>query len=103
MSTENKQNEINIELSEEVAEGPYSNLAIITPSNAEFIIDFIRVMPQMPKAKVKSRVLLTPQHAKRLLLALKDNVAKYEAQFGAIKDTEGPSIPMNFGGPTAQA
>jgi hypothetical protein len=103
MSTENKQNEINIELSEEVAEGTYSNLAIITHSNAEFIIDFIRVMPQMPKAKVKSRVLLTPQHAKRLLLALKDNVAKYETQFGAIKDTEGPSIPMNFGGPTAQA
>jgi hypothetical protein len=103
MSTENKQNEINIELSEEVAEGTYSNLAIITHSNAEFIIDFIRVMPQMPKAKVKSRVLLTPQHAKRLLLALKDNVAKYESQFGAIKDTEGPSIPMNFGGPTAQA
>ena len=103
MSTENKQNEINIELSEEVAEGTYSNLAIITHRNAEFIIDFIRVMPQMPKAKVKSRVLLTPQHAKRLLLALKDNVAKYESQFGAIKDTEGPSIPMNFGGPTAQA
>ena len=103
MSTENKQNEINIELSEEVAEGTYSNLAIITHSNAEFIIDFIRVMPQMPKAKVKSRILLTPQHAKRLLLALKDNVTKYEAQFGAIKDTEGPSIPMNFGGPTAQA
>lgn len=103
MSTENKQNEINIELSEEVAEGTYCNLAIITHSNAEFIIDFIRVMPQMPKAKVKSRVLLTPQHAKRLLLALKDNVAKYESQFGAIKDTEGPSIPMNFGGPTAQA
>jgi hypothetical protein len=103
MSTENKQNEINIELSEEVAEGTYSNLAIITHSNAEFIIDFIRVMPQMPKAKVKSRVLLTPQHAKRLLLALKDNLAKYETQFGTIKDTEGPSIPMNFGGPTAQA
>lgn len=103
MSTENKQNEINIELSEEVAEGTYSNLAIITHSNSEFIIDFIRIMPQMPKAKVKSRVLLTPQHAKRLLLALKDNVTKFEAQFGTIKDTEGPSIPMNFGGPTAQA
>jgi hypothetical protein len=103
MSTENKPNELNIELSEEVAEGTYSNLAIITHSNAEFIIDFIRVMPQMPKAKVKSRVLLTPQHAKRLLLALKDNVAKFEQQFGPIKDIEAPSIPMNFGGPTAQA
>lgn len=103
MSAEQKQNEINIELSEEVAEGTYSNLAIITHSNAEFIIDFIRMMPQMPKAKVKSRVVLTPQHAKRLLLALKDNVSKFEAQFGPIKDTETPSIPMNFGGPTAQA
>ncbi|MCC6252535.1 MAG: DUF3467 domain-containing protein [Bacteroidia bacterium] len=103
MSTENKQNEISIELSEEVAEGTYSNLAIITHSNAEFIIDFIRIMPQMPKAKVKSRVLLTPQHAKRLLLALKDNVSKYETQFGPIKESEGPNIPMNFGGPTAQA
>ncbi len=103
MSAENKQNEINIELSEELAEGTYSNLAIITHSNAEFIVDFIRIMPQMPKAKVKSRILLTPQHAKRLLLALKDNVAKYETQFGPIKDAEGPGIPINFGGPTAQA
>ncbi|MFN4811604.1 MAG: DUF3467 domain-containing protein [Bacteroidia bacterium] len=103
MSNENNPNEINIELSEEIAEGTYSNLAIITHSNSEFIIDFVRIMPQMPKAKVKSRVLLTPQHAKRLLMALKDNVSKFESQFGVIKDTDGPSIPMNFGGPTAQA
>ena len=100
MSTENKQNEINIELSEEVAEGTYSNLAIITHSNAEFIIDFIRVMPQMPKAKVKSRVLLTPQHAKRLMKALQDNIRRYEAQHGNIEDPEaGMMPPMNF--PTA--
>jgi hypothetical protein len=59
MSNENNPNEINIELSEEIAEGTYSNLAIITHSNSEFIIDFVRIMPQMPKAKVKSRVLLT--------------------------------------------
>ena len=103
MSTENKQNEINIELSEEVAEGTYSNLAIITHSNAEFIIDFIRVMPQMPKAKVKSRVLLTPQHAKRLLNALADNIQRFEDANGAIRDFEEVQIPFQFGGPAAQA
>lgn len=97
------QNELNIELSEEIAEGTYSNLAIITHSNSEFIIDFVRIMPQVQKAKVKSRVILTPQHAKRLMLALKDNISKFEAQFGTIKDAEGPAIPMNFGGPAAQA
>ncbi|HTB06112.1 MAG TPA: DUF3467 domain-containing protein [Bacteroidia bacterium] len=94
---------INIELPEDVAEGIYSNLAIITHSNSEFIIDFIRIMPGVPKAKVKSRILLTPQHAKRLLKALKDNMTKYESVHGTVEDTEVNSIPMNFGGPTAQA
>ncbi|MCC7245130.1 MAG: DUF3467 domain-containing protein [Saprospiraceae bacterium] len=94
---------INIELSEEVAEGVYSNLAIISHSNSEFVVDFIRLMPNMPKAKVKSRIILTPQHAKRLLLALRDNVQKYEMQFGKIEDVEQPVPPMNFGAPTAQA
>lgn len=100
-----KPNQINIELSEEVADGIYSNLAIITHSNAEFVIDFIKVMPGMPKAKVKSRVLLTPQHAKRLMKALQDNIKKYESQHGEIEDTgnDMQGIPMNFGGPTAQA
>lgn len=97
------QNQLNIELSEEVAEGVYSNLAIITHSNAEFVIDFVRVMPGVPKAKVKSRVLVTPQHAKRLMRALADNIQKFEQVHGPIKDTEMPSVPMNFGGPTAQA
>lgn len=97
-------NQINIELTEEVAEGIYSNLAIITHSNAEFVIDFIRIMPGVPKAKVKSRILLTPQHCKRLLKALADNVSKYEAVHGEIQDTENVAgIPINFGGPTAQA
>lgn len=100
---QNNQNQINIELSEEIAEGVYSNLAIITHSNAEFVIDFVRILPGVPKAKVKSRILLTPQHAKRLLMALKDNVQKYEASFGTIKEADMPGIPMNFGGPTAQA
>ena len=97
-------NQINIELTEDVADGTYSNLAIITHSNAEFIIDFIRVMPGVPKAKVKSRILLTPQHAKRLMKALNENISKYEDQHGKIKDSEGvQGIPLNFGGPTAQA
>jgi len=101
---QNNQNQLNIELSEEVSEGIYSNLAIITHSNSEFVIDFIKIMPGVPKAKVKSRIVLTPQHAKRLLRALKDNIAKYEAVHGPIQETDTPNvIPMNFGGPTAQA
>jgi uncharacterized protein DUF3467 len=94
---------INIELPEEVAEGIYSNLAIISHSNSEFIVDFIRIMPGTPKAKVKARILLTPQHAKRLMKALKDNLTKFEAVNGHVQDTEANAIPMNFGGPTAKA
>ncbi|MDR4988204.1 MAG: DUF3467 domain-containing protein [Bacteroidales bacterium] len=94
---------INIELGEDVAAGTYSNLAIITHSNTEFVIDFVRLMPGMPKAKVKSRIILTPQHAKRLMKALKDNIAKFESVHGPIKEVEGPGLPMNLGGPTAQA
>jgi hypothetical protein len=101
---ENQENQINIELDEEMADGVYSNLAIITHSNAEFVIDFIKVMPGVPKAKVKSRIVLTPQHAKRLQHALADNISKYEQTHGEIQDTETvKGIPMNFGGPTAQA
>jgi len=100
---EQNQNQLNIELSEEVAEGIYSNLAIITHSNSEFILDFVKVMPGVPKAKVKSRIVLTPQHAKRLVNALKDNISKYESVHGIIKETEVNAIPMNLGGPTAQA
>ncbi len=95
--------QINIELGEEVADGVYSNLAIITHSHTEFVVDFIRLMPGVPKAKVKSRVILTPQHAKRLMKALKDNISKFESVHGPIKDIEGPGLPMNLGGPTAQA
>ncbi|MEO6884340.1 MAG: DUF3467 domain-containing protein [Bacteroidia bacterium] len=101
---EKNPNQLNIELSEEMAEGVYSNLAIITHSNSEFVIDFIKIMPGTPKAKVKSRIVLTPQHAKRLVKALKENVAKFESIHGPIKDTEMPNaLPLNFGGPTAQA
>jgi hypothetical protein len=104
---ENKENknQINIELKEEIGQGNYSNLAIITHSSSEFVIDFVRIMPGMPKANVQSRIILTPEHAKRLLLALKDNISKFEAVHGPIKDLEGGGVhlPLNFGGPTAQA
>ncbi|HET8828549.1 MAG TPA: DUF3467 domain-containing protein [Pelobium sp.] len=102
---EQNDNQINIELSEDMAEGTYSNLAIITHSNSEFVLDFIRVMPGVPKAKVKSRIVLTPDHAKRLMSALEDNIAKFEMINGTIKvgGDNGGGMPFNFGGPTAQA
>lgn len=99
----NDSNQLNIELSDEIAEGIYSNLAVITHSPQEFVVDFIRMMPGIPKAKVKSRIILTPQHVKRFMLALKDNISKFESIHGTIKSDENPAIPMNFGGPTAQA
>lgn len=96
-------NPINIELSEEMAEGIYSNLAIITHSDSEFVIDFVRVMPGVPKARVKSRIILTPEHVKRLLTALEDNINGFEAINGKIKIKEVTALPMNFGGPIGQA
>lgn len=99
-----QENQINIELSAEVAEGIYSNLAVITHSQSEFIVDFIKMMPGVPKANVKSRIILTPQHAKRLLRALQDNLAKFESVNGKIKEPEQiESLPFSLGGPTAQA
>jgi hypothetical protein len=105
MEEEKEKNQINIELSEEMAEGVYSNLAIITHSSSEFVLDFIRIMPGTPKAKVKSRVVLTPEHAKRLMKALKDNISKFEQANGNIKDSDASNgFPMGgFGGPSAQA
>jgi ribonuclease BN (tRNA processing enzyme) len=97
------QNQINIEISEEVAEGQYANLAIITHSHAEFVIDFVNVMPGTPKSKVKSRIIFTPQHAKRFMNALTENIQRYEAANGNIKDLEEISIPLTFGGPAGQA
>ena len=105
MNNPNKPKEVklDIELSEDIAEGIYSNLAIINHSASEFVIDYIALMPGRPKAKVKSRIILTPQHAKRLLKALADNIKKFEKAHGEIKDYDKhPSIPMNFG-PTGQA
>lgn len=97
-------NQINIELSEETAEGVYANLAMIAHSSSEFVIDFIRLMPGVPKAKVKSRIVITPEHAKRLLKALDENIHKYEKSFGEIKSVdEAPKFPMNFGGTMGEA
>ena len=99
-----KGNQINIELSEETAEGVYANLAMIAHSSSEFVIDFIRLMPGVPKAKVKSRIVVTPEHAKRLLKALEDNIKKFESTHGDIKSVEDtPKFPMNFGGTMGEA
>lgn len=103
---ENKQGQLNIELTEEIAEGTYANLCILTHSHSEFIADFVQIMPGTPKAKVKSRVILTPQHAKRLMRALADNIGRYEQAFGEIQepnDNGQGGFPVNFGGPVTQA
>lgn len=97
-----EEGKINIELDDKTAEGIYSNLAIINHSVSEFVVDFISVMPGQPKAKVKSRIILTPQHAKRLVKALADNVHRFEKSHGEIKDYDQPTIPLNFG-PTGEA
>lgn len=99
MDKKDNQGQINIELKEDIAQGTYSNLAIITHSSSEFVVDFIRLMPGVPKAQVKSRVILTPEHAKRLMNALAENVNKYEAHHGPIKLGDRGMLPpvMNFG------
>jgi hypothetical protein len=103
MQQDQPQQGINIEITEEIAEGAYANLAIITHSHAEFVVDFVNVMPGTPKSKVKSRIIMTPQHAKRFMKALIENVQRYEAANGEIRDLEEIQIPFNFGGPAAQA
>lgn len=102
---EKPQNSLNIELPEDVSGGVYSNLSIITHSPTEFVVDFVQLMPGVPKGKVKSRIILSPENAKKLLKALSDNVGKYESTHGPIKE-HGPMghvIPMNFGGPINEA
>lgn len=95
---------LNINLTPEVAEGTYANLAIIAHSPSEFVIDFVRMMPGMEQANVKSRVIMSPDQAKKLLFALQNNIAQYEKQFGTILSPgsvghiPGSTIPMSFGG-----
>lgn len=110
MASNNQESEqqINVEISEEMAEGVYSNLAMIAHSNSEFVVDFIRLMPGLPKAKVKARVILTPEHAKRLLLALSDNINKFEDIHGPIPQSNDEGMNFNFpisgfGGPGGEA
>lgn len=96
-------NEIQVELGEDVAQGIYANLAVIAHSSSEFIIDFIRVLPGIPKANVKSRIILTPENAKRLLFALQDNIVKYEEQFGPIKSGQSPNFIPPIGNVKGEA
>ncbi len=103
MENNNNKNQINIELTDEIAEGIYSNLAVIAHSSTEFIVDFIKLMPASPKAKVKSRIIMTPQNAKRLYKALAENINKYEANFGSIKDVNEKMPPFKIGCPAAEA
>ena len=98
------ENQVNIELSEEISLGVYTNLAIITHSPSEFVCDFIQMMPGMPKGKVRSRVIMTPQNAKRLMNAMRENIQKFEQTFGVIENGDVPPMPpMNFGTPTTEA
>ncbi|GAB3943697.1 DUF3467 domain-containing protein [Spirosoma harenae] len=101
----NPEGAIDVELSEEIAEGVYANLAMIAHSNSEFILDFIRLMPGVPKAKVKARIILTPEHAKRLLDALRENISRYEEAYGGINQPNDTfRFPSgSFGGPGGQA
>lgn len=103
MEDQQPEQQLNIELSEDMADGSYSNLVVITHSFAEFVFDFVNVMPNVPKAKVKSRVIMTPQHAKRMMRALVENIKRFEAQNGVIKEQEAVNLPFNFGGTTGQA
>ena len=104
MQQPNPDGSIDVELPEDIAEGIYANLAMIAHSNSEFIVDFIRLMPGVPKAKVKARIILTPEHAKRLLAALKENIRKFEESYGDINQSDdGFNFPTGFGGPVGEA
>ncbi len=101
MENENtNNNQLQIELTDEVAQGTYANLAILTHSSSEFVMDFIRVLPGLAKAGVKSRIVMTPEHAKRLMYALQDNISKFEHEFGAIRLPEEQQAAQQNGGKT---
>ena len=99
----NKQKKINLEIKEDVASGVYSNLVVVNHSPSEFIVDFVTMMPGFSKAKVSSRVILTPQHAKKFLQILGQNISTFEEKNGPIKVVDVKKIPLDFGGPKAQA
>ncbi len=104
MASEKQENKISIELTPEVARGHYSNLAMIAHSQTEFVLDFIQLMPGVDKGEVRTRAIIPPEHAKRLLNALQENVERYEKQYGKIKKpNEANSFPLNFGGTVGEA
>lgn len=105
MSNLKKKNpsKLNLEVKEDVASGVYSNLVVINHSPTEFIVDFVTMMPGFVKAKVSSRIILNPKHAKKLLHALEQNINSFEKQNGVIKTNDMSKIPLDFGGPKAQA
>lgn len=102
-TADSAKNSIEIELTDVEATGSYSNLVMITHSASEFVLDFISMMPGRPKAKVVKRIIVTPDHAKRLASALADNVSRFEQEHGEIKQKERPEIPLNYRGPIPEA
>lgn len=102
-NNQNQENQIQIELPEDIAQGTYSNLAIIAHSSSEFVIDFVRIVPGVPKAKVKSRIILTPEHAKRLLFALDENIRRFEDESGSINTNNNPGFIPPINGPMGEA
>ncbi|MDU1892319.1 MAG: DUF3467 domain-containing protein [Dysgonomonas sp.] len=102
-SKNEQDNQIQIELPEDVAQGTYSNLAIIAHSSSEFVIDFVRILPGLPKAKVQSRIILTPEHAKRLLYALNENINRFESQNGPVSAENPPGFLPPLDGSIGEA
>lgn len=103
MEKENQAAQIQIELPEDVAEGVYANLAIIAHSSSEFVFDFVRIVPGVPKVKVKERLIMTPENAKRLLYALQDNLVGYEEQYGPVRTDRQPDFLPPLLGPQGEA
>lgn len=103
MENKNQEHQIQIELTDDISEGTYSNLAIISHSSSEFIIDFARIVPGVAKAKVKSRIILTPEHAKRLLFALEENIRRFESQKGTIDIDNSSGFIPPITGPIGEA
>lgn len=102
-NNDDQNNQIQIELPDDIAQGIYSNLAIIAHSSSEFVIDFVRILPGMPKAKVQSRIVITPEHAKRLLYALNENINRFESQNGAIQVDNPAGFLPPINGPIGEA
>lgn len=96
-------NVLNIELTDEVADGTYANFSIISHMPQEFVLDFVRIVPNVNRARVQSRVIMSPQHAKRLMMALRENIKMYENAYGLIKDDQVPTPPVQFNGPKGMA